>query len=73
MRASDEAGIPVCLTHVPYDMIINETEKLMEEDAGFGCRNIGLGMLPARILLNEDEFKKAVREPLRIRYREQAD
>jgi hypothetical protein len=49
MRASDEAGIPVCLTHVPYDMIINETEKLMEEDAGFGCRNIGLGMLPARI------------------------
>ena len=28
-RVSDEAGMPIRLTHSPYDRILNDTEKLM--------------------------------------------
>lgn len=45
-RVVEESGMPVYLTHSPYDRIIGDTEKLMEEHAEFGCKNIGLGMMP---------------------------
>ena len=37
-RVSDASGLPVCLTHVPYNRIVNETEALMEEHAKFNCK-----------------------------------
>ena len=40
--------LPVVLTHVPYERIVNDTETLMEEHAIFGCKNIGLGSIPQR-------------------------
>lgn len=59
-RVSEESGMPVCLTHVPMDRILNETQALMEEHASFGCKNIGLGMMPLDKYLDETEFKKTV-------------
>ncbi|MBR6603411.1 MAG: sugar phosphate isomerase/epimerase [Clostridia bacterium] len=44
-RVSKESGMPIVLTHVPRDRIINEADKLMEEHSKFGCKNIGLGDL----------------------------
>ena len=45
-RVSKESRMPVTLTHVPLDRILNDTERLCEEHLRFGCSNIGLGMLP---------------------------
>ncbi len=45
-RVSREADMPVVLTHVPYDRIVNDTERLMQEHARFGCTRIGLGAMP---------------------------
>jgi len=53
-RVSKESGMPVILTHVPADRIINETEQLMEEHAKFGCKNIGLGALGMKIIGDKD-------------------
>jgi sugar phosphate isomerase/epimerase len=53
-RVSKESGMPVVLTHVPADRIINETEQLMEEHAKFGCKNIGLGALGMKIIGDRD-------------------
>lgn len=61
-RVVDESGMPVVLTHRPIDRIINETEKLMEEDGSFGCKNIGLGMIDVKTQLDEELFKKKVEE-----------
>ena len=38
-RVSDASGMPFVLTHVPLDRIIEDTDKLMEEHALFGCKN----------------------------------
>ncbi len=59
-RVSKEAEMPVYLTHVPMDRILNDTDKLTEEHAKFGCKNIGLGMMPIKTLANEQEFEKTV-------------
>lgn len=61
-RVSRESGLPVCLTHVPMDRITGDTEKLMEEHARFGCRNIGLGMLPLEVLADESVCKRKLEE-----------
>lgn len=59
-RVSAASELPVVLTHVPMDRIINDTDKLMEEHAKFGCKNIGLGMMPLATILNKEELYKTV-------------
>lgn len=59
-RVSKTTNMPVYLTHVPMDRIINDTDKLMEEHASFSCENIGLGMMPIKTILDEKEFEKTV-------------
>lgn len=59
-RISERLEMPVCLTHVPMDRIINDTDKLMEEHSLFGCKNIGLGMMPFEVVADEKQFKETV-------------
>lgn len=59
-RVSRESGLPVVLTHVPYSRIVEETDRLMAEHERFGCRNIGLGAIPAEALCDEALFEAQV-------------
>lgn len=59
-RVSAAAELPVVLTHVPMDRILNDTDALMEEHSRFGCKNIGLGAMPSAIIANKDEMVKTV-------------
>lgn len=53
-RVSDATGLPIVLTHMPADRIVNDTDKLMEEHAVFGCKNIGLGSIPIKDMVVEN-------------------
>ena len=59
-RVSLKTKMPVCLTHVTFDRIVNDTDALMEEHSRFNCKNIGLGALNPKIIRDEAEFKKSV-------------
>lgn len=59
-RVSQKAGLPIVLTHVPMDRILNDTDKLMAEHESFGCRYIGLGAMPANIITNRDACLQTV-------------
>ena len=59
-RVVKESGLPIVLTHVPYDRIINEPEKLVEEHATFGCKYIGLGAMPAKYMEKSDDWRGAM-------------
>lgn len=61
-RVSEATDMPAVLTHVPMQRILEETEQLMEEHAVFGCKNIGLGMMPIETLLDVEKFKKTVED-----------
>ena len=57
-RVCEQTQMPVCLTHNPLDRVINDTEKLMEEHAIFGCKNIGIGGLPNPTVVDEKLCKE---------------
>ena len=59
-RVSEETGMPIVLTHASLDRIINDTEKLMEEHEVFGCKNIGLGVIPIPTYADEKECKETI-------------
>lgn len=59
-RASERSGVPILLTHVPLDDILERTEWLMEEHASFGTRAIGLGSLPRDVIPDEAKIKHLV-------------
>ena len=39
-------NMEVCLTHVPMDRILNDTDELIQENKALGCNTIGLGWSP---------------------------
>ena len=59
-RLSKATGMPIVVTHVPMERIINDTDALMKEHDGFGCRCIGLGAMPPAIVCDEVNFKTTV-------------
>ena len=59
-RVSTESGLPVVLTHVALDKILNEPEKLVEEHNSFGCKNIGLGGLNNDIMKDDAVWKETL-------------
>lgn len=60
-RVSRET-VPVTLTHVPYDRIVGDTDRLMEEHDKFGCKNIGLGMMPIDTIIEEKVCKQKIEQ-----------
>ena len=55
-------GLECPLTHIAYDRIIGETEKVIEEHSVFGCDYIGLGALPGIWTGDEAERIAATRK-----------
>lgn len=53
-RVTAESGIPVVLTHVPLTRLLEDTDALIAEHARFGCRYIGLAMLPLSIIKDKE-------------------
>ena len=61
-RVSKAADLPIVLTHVPMDRIINDTDALMEEHARIGCKNIGLGMMPVATIVDKYDVRKTIEQ-----------
>lgn len=43
---ADKHGLIICATHVSYDEIVNDTQKLIEDHRIWDCKYIGLGSMP---------------------------
>lgn len=66
-EVSEKTGLPVVLTHMPLDRILNDTKALVAEHRRFGCERIGLGYMEFKglpeeqILLNIAKIGEAAR------------
>jgi len=49
---SEKFELPICITHAPWKRISDDLDRLAEEHLIFGCKNIGVGMMPK-------EYRKA--------------
>ncbi|MBQ7349141.1 MAG: hypothetical protein IJW47_04015, partial [Clostridia bacterium] len=59
-RVVDASGLPVVLTHIALDKILDDPEKLAEEHLYFGCSNIGLGTIPGTHTNTEEDWTKTI-------------
>lgn len=57
---SNNAGLPIYLTHSSIDKILNDTEGVMAENAVFGCKNIGLGYFLPETICDENKCKDTI-------------
>lgn len=61
-KMQESVGLPVVLTHVPMDRILQDTEALIDEHEAIGCRNIGLGMMPIDVIADETVCKRTIED-----------
>ena len=54
-------GMEVCLTHLSFDRIVNDTNAVIEEHKALGCKNVGIGWIEEKYR-GEDGVKKFVEE-----------
>lgn len=60
-RVSNASGLPVCLTHVPLDRILHDTDALVDEHFEMGCQYIGLGaMSPISLIFDPLKCYEAI-------------
>ena len=65
--ASEETGLPVVCTHVPFERIAEDTPALIREHLTIGCPVIGLGAMPCKFRHSQEglrEFLACLREPV---------
>lgn len=52
---SQRYQLPVCATHSPLERIENDLDRLAEEHITFGCRQIGIGMMQMKYIMDQDD------------------
>ena len=58
----DDNGLYACSTHTPYERIINETEKVIEEHKILGCEGIFCPGLPKELRKGKEGYLEAAKE-----------
>ena len=59
---AEKYALPVTCTHSPYDRIIGDTEKLIEEHKIYGCPVIGLGSMPGAYISSAEGVRAFIAE-----------
>ena len=59
-REVEEVGLPISLTHVPFDDLENNVDRMVEEHLSFGCKNIGIGGYDWELFLSDEKMKALV-------------
>ena len=55
-------GLRCVLTHTKPDKILGDPKKVCDEHKTFGCRNVGLGMIPGGKNLTEEKYEQFVKD-----------
>ncbi len=61
-KVIEESGLPIVLTHIPMNLLLDSPEKLVEEHLSFGCKNIGLGAVTQDATKTPDLWRKKIEE-----------
>ncbi len=61
----DDTGITVCATHIPYQRMVDETEKVIQEHYLIECKYPAIGGLPSKYR-NAEGFAKFAKEATEV-------
>ena len=55
-KVTDETGMTICSTHIPYDRLVNDLYAVIKQHIYWDCKYIGLGAMPGELRKNAQEF-----------------
>lgn len=58
----EREGLTVCATHIGFDRMQNELDKVMEEHRILGCKNLAIGGLPAAYRTDAASYMRFAKE-----------
>jgi len=59
-KISADTNLPICITHASVDRIKNDLDQLAEEHLEFGCKNMGIAMMPWEYQKDVDGLKRFI-------------
>lgn len=59
-KISKDYDLPICITHASVERMKNDLGRLAEEHLDFGCKNMGIGMMPKEYRQNNEGVKKFI-------------
>lgn len=59
---TDELDIKICVTHIPFERIKNDAEKVIQEHKLWGCKYVGLGAIPVEYRKSREGYEAFARE-----------
>jgi sugar phosphate isomerase/epimerase len=55
-RMTEEAGLKICASHISYDRLKNDLDAVLEEHKIWGCKYVGLGIMPQQFRESRDGY-----------------
>lgn len=61
-RIVDREGLTICATHIAFDRLKDDIDRVIEEHQLWDCKYVGLGAMPEEYRKNKDGFLQFIRE-----------
>jgi sugar phosphate isomerase/epimerase len=58
----DEIGLEVCATHIGFDRLKNDLDSVIKEHKLWGCKHVGLGIMPEEYRDSAEGIRKFIKE-----------
>ena len=57
-RIVDDAGITICNTHVAFDDLLNDPDRVIAQHQLWDCRHVALSSMPSEFCASEDSIRR---------------
>jgi sugar phosphate isomerase/epimerase len=57
-RAADDNGLEICITHISYDLLVNNLPQVIEQHQLWNCKNVAIGSMPAEFRASEEGIRR---------------
>lgn len=65
-RVTDEHGLTICITHIPYDQIRHNTREVIDQHHLWRCKHVAVGSMPAEYRTGEEGYRRFAKDASKI-------
>jgi len=65
-RIVDDNGLAICITHISYDLLVNNLPAVIEQHHLWNCKNVAIGSMPVEYRTGEAGFRRFAADASKI-------
>lgn len=65
-RIVDDNGLTICITHIPFDQVRNNTRAVVDQHHLWGCNHVAVGSMPGDYRTGEDGYLRFAKDASEI-------